>query len=599
MSQTAPTTPDKGESRRTLIRALDALRTMERSPSTTLLSCLDELGRAHRTRLALLGTDEQLSYGQLIDRTRRIAGWARAHQLASEPGRSRTIALLMPNRPEYVALWLGLTRAGCVVALINTNVTGEALLHSIRAAGALHLIVDTGLLTSVKAVADRLPPALGVWVHGGAGSEGWPAFDPGSSGLADLRPDGERAPCQSDLALLIYTSGTTGLPKAAKVTHGRILEWSLWFAGIMDVQPADRLYDCLPLYHSTGGIVAIGAMLIRGGSVMIARRFSASRFWDDVSEGNCTIFQYIGELCRYLVQSPPHPKERSHKLRLACGNGLQCDVWQIFQTRFQVLRILEFYAATEGNVSLYNLEGKAGAIGRVPPFLAERFGVALIRVDPESGLVQRDAVGRCIPCAADEIGEAIGRTQSASVVPARCFDGYTDPQASDRKILRDVFRPGDRWFRTGDLMSRDAAGFFYFVDRLGDTFRWKGENVSTTETAAVLRGCPGVTDAVVYGVAVPGHEGRAGMAALTTEGGFELDGLYAHVSGALPSYAQPLFVRLCRCFERTGTFKLIKSKLAAEGYVGLTDPIWYHDCTQGRYIPCDERVLDALGRKAA
>jgi fatty-acyl-CoA synthase len=596
MSQTVPTTPEKGEKLRALIRALDALRTIERSPSTTLLSCLDELGRTHGTRPALLGTHEQFSYRQLIDRTRRVAGWARAHQLASEPGRPRTVALLMPNRPEYVALWLGLTRAGCIVALINTNLAGEALLHSIRTAGVSHLIVDAELLSSV---ADRLPPAVRVWVHGGAGSAGWPAFDPDSSCLADPRPDGERAPCQSDLALLIYTSGTTGMPKAAKVTHGRILEWSLWFAGIMDVQPSDRLYDCLPLYHSTGGIVAIGAMLIRGGSVMIARRFSVSRFWDDVSEGNCTIFQYIGELCRYLAQSPPHPKEGSHKLRLACGNGLQGDVWQAFQTRFQVPRILEFYAATEGNVSLYNWEGKAGAIGRVPPFLAGRFGVALIRVDPESGLVERDALGRCIPCAADEIGEAIGRTEAASAVPARCFDGYTDLLASERKLLRDVFAPGDRWFRTGDLMRRDAAGFFYFVDRLGDTFRWKGENVSSTEVAAVLRACPGVTDAVVYGVAVPGHEGRAGMAALTTDGRFELERLYAHISSALPGYARPVFIRLCRRFELTGTFKLIKSKLADEGYAGLADPVWYSDRAQKRYVPCDERVLDALGRKAA
>src|SRR6185312_7773345 len=266
------------------------------------------------------------------------------------------------------------------------------------------------------------------------------------------------------------------------------------------------LYDCLPLYHSTGGVVAIGAMLVKGGSVLIRARFSASRFWDDVVEGGCTIFQYIGELCRYLVASPPHPLEREHRLRLACGNGLQREPWVAFAERFAVPQILEFYAATEGSVSLYNCEGKPGAIGRVPPFLARRFPVALIRCDTETGTPLRDAAGRCIPCGPDEIGEAIGRVLDAAATPARQFDGYTDNAASEKKLLGDVFAPGDRWFRTGDLMRKDASGYFTFVDRIGDTFRWKGENVATTEVAGVIRACKGVSDAVVYGVKVPNHE---------------------------------------------------------------------------------------------
>jgi fatty-acyl-CoA synthase len=391
--------------------------------------------------------------------------------------------------------------------------------------------------------------------------------------------------------LLIYTSGTTGLPKAAKLTHARLVEWSCWFAAMMDVQPDDRLYDCLPMYHSTGGVVAIGARLVAGGSVLVGERFSASHFWDDVVDGECTIFQYIGELCRYLLRADPHPRETQHRLRLCCGNGLSGDVWTAFQQRFAIPHILEFYAATEGSVSLYNAEERPGAIGRVPAFLAHRFPVALIRCDIETGTPLRGADGFCIRCAAGEPGEAIGRILDAAA-PARRFDGYTDAEASARKVLSDVFAPGDRWFRTGDLMRRDGAGYYYFVDRLGDTYRWKGENVSTTEVAAVVAACPGVREAIVYGVAIPGHDGRAGMTAVTTMQGFSLDVLHRHLAANLPGYARPLFVRICDSLVVTGTFKLVKGQVARDGYA--CDAVWFFDRARDGFVACDNSLRAAL-----
>jgi fatty-acyl-CoA synthase len=393
---------------------------------------------------------------------------------------------------------------------------------------------------------------------------------------------------------LIYTSGTTGAPKAAYVTHGRVMEWSFWFAGMMGTAPDDRLYNCLPMYHSVGGIVAIGAMLVRGGSVLIRAGFSASQFWDDVVDGDCTIFQYIGELCRYLTATPPHAKERRHRLRLACGNGLQGDVWNAFQPRFGIPQILEFYAATEGCVSLYNCEGKPGAIGRVPAFLSHRFPVALIRCDPESGSPLRVSSGFCVACEMGEVGEAIGPILHKPNAPARQFDGYTDVVASAQKILRDVFASGDSWFRTGDLMRKDAAGYFYFVDRIGDTFRWKGENVATTEVAAVLRAFSGISDAVVYGVAINGHEGRAGMAAIKTEAPIDLIDLRTHLTANLPVYAQPLFLRCSRTLEMTATFKLTKGLLAQEGYAASADPVWFNDHEQAAFVPFDASIIDAI-----
>jgi fatty-acyl-CoA synthase len=323
------------------------------------------------------------------------------------------------------------------------------------------------------------------------------------------------------------------------------------------------------MYHSIGGVVAVGSMLVSGGSVFIKDRFSASQFWTDVYNWDCTIFQYIGELCRYLLASKADPLDHAHTLRLACGNGLQKDVWEAFQARFKIPQILEFYAASEGNLSLYNVEGKPGAIGRIPPFLTKHFRAAIIQCDTETGEPLRDAQGFCMRAEPDAPGEAISQIHEG-----RDFDGYTDDDASRRKLLHDVFAVGDRWFRTGDLMRRDAQGYFYFVDRLGDTFRWKGENVSATEVANVLRDCPGVSDAVVYGVAVPGQEGRAGMAAIVTSDVFDFAVLGLHLDACLPEYARPLYVRLCPSLDVTGTFKLVKTDLAREGYENASDPLW-------------------------
>jgi fatty-acyl-CoA synthase len=560
--------PARSSASKAWLRALAETRVLTDRPGTTLASLLDGLADAHGDRTALLDHRQQLSYRALAARANQYARWAMHQHLAA----GDVVCLLMPNCPEYVALWLGVTRAGCAVALINTNLVAEALVHSIAAAEASHLIVDGSLLSEVPG--DR-----------------WPGIETAVAGHGSEAIDTiERAlPSPRDRALLIYTSGTTGLPKAANVTHARVAEWSLWFAGLMDAQPTDRLYNCLPMYHSVGGIVAIGAMLVRGGSVLIRDRFSASRFWDDVCDGNCTIFQYIGELCRYLVRSPQHPRERQHRLRLACGNGLQGDVWKDFQQRFDVPRILEFYAATEGILSLYNCEGKVGSIGRIPPFLAHRFRVALIRCDAETGAPQRDANGLCIARDTDQAGEAI-----ADVRGGQAFAGYTDRSASARKLLHDVFVKGDCWFRTGDLMRRDAAGYFYFMDRLGDTFRWRGENVSTTQVAAVLRAYRGVADAVVFGVSVPGNEGRAGMAVIAADDHFSIDGLAAHLSAHLPSYARPLFLRCRATLEVTGTFKLTKGKLAAESYLNSTDPVWFYDRNTGNFIACDQDVLRSI-----
>ncbi len=568
---------------------MEATQRRQDGRETTLAAIVQARAVTSGDRPALIGVNETMSYGGLAARANRYARWALREGLAA----GDIVGLLMPNRPEYVAIWLGLTQIGCVVALLNTSLMPDALAHSLRSAGAGLVIVDATLMDRAGAAMGQSPATMSWWMHGASGSD-LPRIDVALEKIsgAALEPEEQRPPARDAPALLIYTSGTTGLPKAAHVRHARVLEWSDWFAGMMDAQADDRLFDCLPLYHSVGGVVAIGSMLVAGGAVIIRERFSASRFWDDVIGNNCTIVQYIGELCRYLLRSGAVPCDgQAHNVRLFCGNGLRGDVWEDFQRTCRIPRILEFYAATEGNVSLYNCEGRPGAIGRVPRILEHRFPVTLVRSDIDTGEPLRDSAGRCIACGPDEAGEAIGRIDGA----ARRFDGYTDAAASARRILHDVFAPGDRWFRTGDLMRRDAAGFFYFVDRLGDTFRWKGENVSTADVASVLAACPNVADAVVYGVAVPGTEGKAGMAALAVDAAFSLTALQAHMTAKLPGYARPLFVRLCAAIETTETFKLKKAALARDSFSEAgADPVWFFDSADGGFVPCDAALRARL-----
>jgi fatty-acyl-CoA synthase len=265
------------------------------------------------------------------------------------------------------------------------------------------------------------------------------------------------------------------------------------------------------------------------------------------------------------------------------GNGLSGDVWEAFQARFAIPQILEFYAATEGNFSLYNTESRPGSIGRIPPFLSHRFPTVIVKFDDNAGEPVRGDDGRCITVARGDAGETIGKIAGG----AAHFEGYTDAGANEKKILRNVFAPGDAWVRSGDLMRQDAAGFFYFVDRIGDTFRWKGENVATTEVTATLASAPGVRCANVYGVAVPGHGGKCGMAALEVERDFNLAGFHAHCALRLPAYARPIFLRMVNSLALTETFKQKKQELAREGFdpASIDDPL-YVDCGGG-FVPLD------------
>jgi fatty-acyl-CoA synthase len=580
----APQPRAKPSTAKSWLKAIERTSRIEANPQRLFADIVEDWAARQPDHPALLSDLETLGYRDLNERINRYARWA----LSVGIGKGDTVCLFTPGQPDYLAAWLGIAKIGGVVALINTKLVGSSLAHCIDVAGAGHVIVGRDVAAQFDEILPVLKRTPKVWRHReSAGETGLEAVLAVLDG-ASLTSSERREISIDDRALLIYTSGTTGLPKAASISHRRILNWGGWFAGLTDAMPDDRLFNCLPLFHSVGGVVAPCSMLSAGGSVVLSEKFSAGSFWRDVVRWDCTIFQYIGELCRYLLKSPVSEFENTHRLRLACGNGLRGDIWQAFQARFSIPQILEFYAATEGNFSLYNVEGKPGAIGRIPPLLAHRFPAAIVRVDAERGAPIRDADGLCVACSQSEVGEAIGRIGTAEGAGGR-FEGYTNAAETEKKILRDVFAKGDAWFRTGDLMMRDEAGFFHFVDRLGDTFRWKGENVATSEVNEAILECPGIIDATTYGVVVEGADGRAGMAAIVIGAGFDLAEFADHLARRLPPYACPVFVRISSALDNTETFKQKKQELIRAGFDPrrVADPLFFRDPKSGDFLPLD------------
>ncbi len=567
---------------RAWLRALETTSQATRDPERILPRAMTEWARKYRDATALISDRESFSFRGVEERMNQYSRWA----LSEGVMRGETVALMMGNRPEYFAIWLGLIQAGVIVALISPDLRAPAVAHALKAACARRVIAAAECADVCADAVAGLEDRIEIFVHGSGQSDRRRIDLAVSDQSGEALAEGERQPISLAVrALRIFTSGTTGLPKAAEVSHRRLVVWSHWFAGLVGLTSSDRLYNCLPMHHSVGGVVALGAPLVFGGSVAIAERFSARSFWDDVARWECTAFQYIGELCRYLVAAPSCPEEKAHRLRIAIGNGLSEEVWRAVLDRFGPLRVLEFYASTEGNVWLYNVEGKIGSIGRVPPYLALRDPIALARFDRDSQMPARGADGFCERCADGEVGEALGRIGED---PSSNFEGYSETVETEKKILRDVFKAGDAWMRTGDLMRRDAYGFYMFIDRIGDTFRWKGENVATSEVAAVLRACPGVAEAIVYGVAVPGADGRAGMALLKIDGRFDLDVLARRLE-TLPRYARPLFLRLVSQIESTETFKPKRRIYVEQAFdpARIDDPLYVFDREREIYVTLD------------
>lgn len=399
----------------------------------------------------------------------------------------------------------------------------------------------------------------------------------------------------SDKMVYIYTSGTTGLPKAAVIKHSRAAFAAIGMRIMIGMTSSDILYDPLPIYHTAGGIIGVGQSLLMGTTTVIRRKFSVTRYWADCEKYGCTAGQYIGEICRYLLSMPEKPEDKQHKIRVMFGNGLRPTIWEDFQKRFSIPKICEFYGSTEGNANIINMDGRPGAVGFVSVLFPSVYPVALLKVDEETKEIVRDANGLCVICRPGETGEFIGKIVKND--PVRDFHGYADQKATATKIVKDVFVKGDCAFLSGDILVMDEEGYLYFKDRTGDTFRWKGENVATGEVEGVVSKVTGHADVVVYGVEVPGAEGRAGMAAILDENNtLDIKLLYGIVTKSLPSYARPLFVRIVKELEKTGTYKLKKVKLQEAGFNPNTieDNLYFLDIKQKAYVPLSVDIYNKI-----
>jgi len=528
-------------------------------------------------KMALLFEDERLSWRDVDERANQWAAFFTREGIR----RGDVVSLVMDNRPDFVFAEMGLSKLHASSALINTHLVGKPLVHAINVARPRLALVGSEHVGSVEPVLVELQVPGGVIAYrdGEDDARGLRVVNDEVGACSVKRVDYGKARTSEPMGF-IYTSGTTGLPKAAIITNRRYQMVITGFSRLgHEAGPGDIIYVALPLYHGNAQWAGWGACLHSGAAMALRRSFSASHFWDDVNRFSATRFVYIGEVCRYLLNQPPREGERGHRLAVGVGNGLRPDIWEKFCERFGVPMIREFYGATEGNAPLMNLDGRPGMVGRLGP------GQAIVRADLSSGEPIRDEKGRCTRIEEGATGLLVGRIGRLTR-----FDGYLDDKATRKKILTDVFKRGDSWFDSGDLMTLHENGWVLFADRVGDTFRWKGENVSTNEVAEVLNGAAGVLESNVYGVQVPGAEGRVGMASLSVTGDFDPGALGGYVTRNLPSFQRPAFVRLLGAMRTTATFKHVKTDYRNEGYdpSKVADPLFYLD--DERYVPLDAEL---------
>uniref|UniRef100_A0A3Q3IQ81 Very long-chain fatty acid transport protein n=2 Tax=Monopterus albus TaxID=43700 RepID=A0A3Q3IQ81_MONAL len=536
---------------------------------STIPALFAQMVTLHPDKPALIyeATGEVWSFRKLQERCHAVAHWA----LAQGWMEGDVVALCMESQPVVVALWLGLAMVGVEAAFINHNLRQHSLLHCVSVSGARAMVFGTEMREAVLEVSSSLQPDMVLFSSGEQEDESKlcsvrvQSLDALLDGLPRHPPKYTLRKGFNDRLFYIYTSGTTGMPKAAIVVHSRYYRIAAFGFHSFSLRQDDIIYNCLPLYHSAGTIMGVGQCLLFGLTVVIRRKFSGTHFWDDCVKYNCTVIQYIGEICRYLLAQPVRPSEAHHRIRVAIGNGLRRSVWKEFVQRFKIRQVGEFYGATECNCSLINIDGKVGACGFSSCLLPSFYPIRLVRVHEENLELLRDSQGLCIPCLPGEPGMLVGRVDHTD--PLRRFDGYIDQDSTNRKITRNVFRMGDCAYMSGDILVMDEYGYIYFSDRSGDTFRWRGENVSTTEVEGVLSALLGHIDVAVYGVSVPGVEGKAGMAAISHAGDqFDLVAFLIAIQKALPSYACPVFLRLMPSVDTTGTFKFQKMRLQREGF---------------------------------
>ncbi|XP_017482804.1 PREDICTED: LOW QUALITY PROTEIN: long-chain fatty acid transport protein 4-like [Rhagoletis zephyria] len=551
----------------------------------------------HPDKVAIISETQSWTFLQLSEFSNRIAEIFHSHGYK----KGDVVGLMLENRAEYVGIWLGLSKCGIITALINTNLKGPSLLHSITVAKCAALIYGEDFYDMIANIASDIPAKLfqfnneinkpvrnsaedlATLLHSSANDKAQPF-------------NSTQHPNHHDKLMYIYTSGTTGLPKAAVISHSRYIFIAAGIHYALYFKNKDIYYTPLPLYHTAGGVMNMGQALLFGSTVAIRKKFSASGYFADCVRFNCTIAQYIGEMARYILATPPCEHDRKHKIRMVFGNGLRPQIWPRFVERFNIPKVGEFYGATEGNANIMNNDNTVGAIGFISRIIPQIYPISIIKADPDTGEPIRGEDGLCQRCEAGECGVFIGKIIKGN--PSREFLGYADERASTKKIAHDVFKKGDMAFLSGDLLTSDERGYLFFMDRTGDTFRWKGENVSTSEVEAQVSNVASYKDTIVYGVAIPNTEGRAGMAAIyDPEREVDLARFTQDIAKVLPTYARPQFIRFLTKVDLTGTCKLRKVDLQKEGYnPNIIQDALYYQTASGRYEILTSENFEKINR---
>lgn len=543
-----------------IVKGVVALASARPDKKKSIGMLLEKHAQLQPDHIAIRYQDQSWSYRRLNEKVNRIA-----HYLMTQGIRSGdTVAIMLENRPETLIAVLATVKLGAIASMINTSQRGEVLEHSIRLVNPGVMIVGEEMLDNMASVEHTLPVFLKAQLYyvKDSGERGCPVqyldLDTVSGPMPETNPTTTSQVRMHQPCYYIFTSGTTGMPKASVMSHYR---WFKSMAGMglasMRLRKDDVLYVSLPLYHNNALTVSLAAVLGAGACLAISRKFSVSRFWEEVRFHGATGFCYIGELCRYLLNNPASDKDRQHNIRVIIGNGLRSDIWMAFKQRFGIRHINEFYGASECNLVFTNALNLDQTAGICP------LSYRIIHYDIENDAPQRNSKGFMLPVARGDTGLLI-----TEVNDKQPFEGYTDKDATQKKLFRNVFRQGDCWFNTGDLVINQGFKHVAFADRLGDTFRWKGENVATTEVESILMEYPGIEHAVVYGIEIPHTDGRAGMASLTLRHDQMLDypALTRHLQEKLPAYAIPLFLRIRQQEQITGTFKYRKVELKDEAY---------------------------------
>ncbi len=560
-------------------RVLPAVRRAKASGTAPWLAWLEAHAKNNTGGLFCELDQERVSFGQAWARIRALAA------LLAQRGveRGDVVALIAGNSPSYLLLLLAISYSGAAAALLNPELSGEPLAHALGTVKPRMTLVEVTYRAAVDALSSGVAGTVLAFADGEV------------EALAErVTPLGEsRADPEADF-VLIFTSGTTGLPKPCRVRHSRARSAATIFGSVaFEFRAGDKLYCALPLHHSSALLIGVGAALVAGVPVALRRKFSAREFETDLVRYGATATLYIGDVCRAVLRAAAAPPPSGLRLRVAVGNGLESEIWLDFQRCLGGPKIHEFYASTEAPSAILNLTGKVGSLGHVP-FERSR-GFRLAKLNAERGELQRAANGRVEACAVDEPGELLLRVFPSTRDPLGAFAGYTDDVASRARIARDVFELGDAYFRSGDVLRRDGDGYFYFVDRLGDGYRWKGENVSALQVERALSSGLGRAAVAVFGVSVPGYPGRAGFAEVVSDGAFDPQ-RFAEAASALPSHARPCFVRPVPSLELTSSFK-IKKRALDLATVARSESLWVRQA--GRYVVLTLELWDDLCRGQA